>query len=154
MSVALKNVAVSAFASQTLENETWNGMVEWAVEQTKQGVEVSNLRTQIKDVELEMKKMYDTTTMPSAWRSAKSVLLKAIGLNVPVIDIVGKPLGKSAVEQQNRITITVCKAASAASMHTTATSKYIYAATKVALLWAVLTPSEQNMVPNDLKWVA
>ena len=149
----LKNVAVNAFASQTLENETWNGMVQWASEEMKQGKDIPNLRTQIKEVEAEMKKMYDTTAMPSAWRSAKSVLLKAMYLGVPMLDTSGKTLGKSAVEAQNRITLIVTKAASAASSFNIPTSKYIYAAHKAEVLWAVLTPVEQDMVPTHLKWV-
>jgi hypothetical protein len=152
MSVVLKNVAVNAFASQTLENETWNGMVEWAVEEEKQGKTVLDMKTEIHYVEADMKKMYDVSAMPSAWRSAKSVMLKAVRLGCPLLASNGKPLGKSAVEEQNHITTTVNAAASGSTKISSAASKYIHAATKAELLWAVLTPVEQNGIPHNLRW--
>lgn len=97
----LKNIALTAFAAQTLDGETWNGMAVWCNEQVQQGKAYREIQHALREVEAEMKKMYETTVMPAAWRSAKSVALQAIAHNIPFVEK-GKAHGKSAVEEAIR----------------------------------------------------
>lgn len=153
MNAALKNVAVSAFASQTLENETWEGLVRWVAEELQQGKQLSDLKAEITTTEKEMKALYDTSVMPAAWRSAKSVVLKAVRLDVTLLKM-GKPVGKSSVEAECKIaqTLRAISASVGTSTLSSLTLRYIAAAVKVSAMWSALPTTEQVLVPLHLKW--
>jgi len=97
---ALKNVAVTAFAAQTLEGETWQGMCRWACDAAANEKDAVYMRNEMKAVEKQMKADYDVTTMPSAWRSAKSVVLAAVALNLALVKGAAV-IGKTEVEQRH-----------------------------------------------------
>ena len=93
----LKDIAVSAFASDALATETWSDMVKFCVK----WIETSTFETlcaALTECEEQMKAEYDTKVMPPAWRSAKSVVLNALAEEIGLIDgaIVR---GKTAVEK-------------------------------------------------------
>lgn len=105
MAADLKNVAVTAFASKALEGETYTGMAQWFSEQLTQhmagGLDiptaVSRIMSDIRLVEQEMKTTYSCEAMPTAWRSAKSVLLTAVKEEVPFMEGT-TPCGKTELE--------------------------------------------------------
>ena len=146
MNAALKSVAVSAFAAQTLEGETWQGMCKWACEAVKNGQTVAQMKKDIKVVEAQMKKDYDVTAMPSAWRSAKSVVLAATEEGIELM-VGGAVRGKTDVE----LHIKAMRITKGSSGDTVAA--YIEAAKALAKRWATLTQSEQDSVPAELKWI-
>lgn len=147
MNAALKSVAVTAFAAQTLEGETWQGMCRWVCDAIANSKGTSFMRAQMKEVEKQMKVDYDVTAMPAAWRSAKAVVLAAIAENLPLTSGTAV-LGKTAVE-------TAIKAARLAKGHRLVGgyARYLKAAMEAEALWKTLTTEEQDTVPAHLKWV-
>lgn len=63
------------------------------------GSDMDVLKSIIKNQEEEYKKAYDEKQLPPAYRSAKSVALKAIANGVSLRNDVGEPYGKTAVEK-------------------------------------------------------
>ena len=105
----LRDVAISAFATQALESETYANMALWFQERRAASTSVGEIARSLKDVENEMKKTYSVTAMPAAWRSSKSVLCKALQLGVPIVDDTGKALGKTDVEKRCKAEVAATK---------------------------------------------
>lgn len=144
MSIVLKNVAVTAFACQALEGQTWNELSTWANMELENGLTYNIIVSRITDVEKEMKKQYNVTSMPSSWRSAKAVLLKALRLDVKLFEN-GFAIGKTAVEA-------LCKGV----VSTSGASKlgqYLTSAKKSANLWTQLSETERHSVAVHLRWM-
>lgn len=63
----------------------------------------STIETFIKDVketEVSIKKDFDISYMPGPWRSAKSVVIGAMKLNIPLIDTNGLYFGKTSIQMK------------------------------------------------------
>ena len=80
-------------ASDKLDGDAWNTLVTSSIP-----ILVSDLPTVLRNAEDEFKERTSLTAMPSRWRSAKSVLLKARNSGVVLTDENGRVIGKSAVE--------------------------------------------------------
>lgn len=145
----LKNVAVSSFASQTLANETYEGMVRWALEELKQGHDIHEMNRQIKEIEKEMKALYEAGAMPSAWRSAKSVVMTAVGMSIPLTEE-GKVRGKTDLETRIKVHRATANAVTGATS-SGRMDTYMYYATKLQAQWSKLTLEEQALIPHPLR---
>jgi len=143
----LKNVALNAFATQTLENETWEGMVNWATTELANGKSLAMLRAEARHVEKEMKAAYDVTAMPTSWRSAKSVVFKAIEQGVSLTEA-GKVKGKTATE----IATKAARLAKTTGMSIDSVKSYCNKAKVLAAAWHALSEAEQDKVPHNLRW--
>lgn len=55
---------------------------------------------ELKDTEKQIKKDFEITSMPSSWRSAKSVLEGAMKLDISLVDDNGGFLGKTALQSK------------------------------------------------------
>lgn len=148
MNAALKSVAVTAFAAQTLEGETWQGMCRYAVDAVANGKNATAMREEMRAVEKQMKADYDVTAMPAAWRSAKAVVLAAVTVGV-ALTAGSAVLGKTAVETA----IKAARIARGTLKGVDCFKEYIKLATECEKLWAVLSTSQQDAVPTNLKWV-
>lgn len=99
--VNLKDIALSAFASDQLATETWSDLVVYCVGRVKEGVGLPALIAELAVCEKEMKAQYDVPNMPAAWRSAKSVVLAALAEELGLMD--GEIVrGKTQVEKDIR----------------------------------------------------
>jgi hypothetical protein len=81
-------------ASDKLDGDAWNTLVTSSVAFTR-----DDLPNVLRNAEDEFKERTGLTAMPSRWRSAKSVLLKARNNLVPMMDDNGQVIGKSAIER-------------------------------------------------------
>jgi hypothetical protein len=81
-------------ASDKLDGDAWNTLVTSSTH-----ILYSDLPTVLRNAEDEFKERTGLTAMPSRWRSAKSVLLKARNNLVPMMDDNGQVIGKSAIER-------------------------------------------------------
>jgi len=81
-------------ASDKLDGDAWNTLVT-----SSAGITVDDLPNVLRNAEDEFKERTGLTAMPSRWRSAKSVLLKARNNLVPLCDDNGQVIGKSAIER-------------------------------------------------------
>lgn len=145
MSTALKSVAVTAFAAQTLEGETWQGMCRWAVNAIANGKTITSMYEEMSVVERQMKADYDVSAMPSAWRSAKSVVLGAVREDIILIQA-GKVVGKTEIETQIKVKRI------AADAPRTIVGRYARLAEETRRMWNDLTDTEKETVPTNLRW--
>ena len=83
-------------------NEAWGTLVLVVHKARVPGVD---LREVLKNAEQEFKEKTGTG-LPSAYRSAKSVLLKAIDHGVPIVTENEQPMGKTAVEKAIKEVVT------------------------------------------------
>ena len=148
MNPALKNVAVTAFAAQTLEGETWQGMCRWACDAAANEKDAVYMRNEMKAVEKQMKADYDVTTMPSAWRSAKSVVLAAVALNLALVKGAAV-IGKTEVEAN----IKAARIARGLLKGVDCVTEYVKHAVEAEKLWAVLSTVQQDSIPLHLRWI-
>ena len=81
-------------ASDKLDGYAWNTLVMSSIAFTR-----DDLPNVLRNAEEEFKERTGLTSMPSRWRSAKSVLLKARNNLVPLMDDNGQVIGKSAIER-------------------------------------------------------
>lgn len=96
---ALNDIGVSSFAVETLGNEVWSKLAQFAQDEMDKGTVIEDLRKMFKEAEKKLKDDFEVTAMPSSWRSAKADVLGAVVLGIPLMDDNGKPVGKSAIEQ-------------------------------------------------------
>lgn len=147
MNSALKNVAVTAFASEALEGETWEGMCRYAVEAIKNGGTHFTIRIEMKAVEKQMKADYDVTAMPSAWRSAKSVVLGAVAEAVDLMKG-SAVLGKTDVETR----IKAARISAGKAPAYTYLNEYMKVAKLAEKFWGLMTTEQQDAVESRFKW--
>jgi hypothetical protein len=57
-------------------------------------------KEELKATETQIRKDFDISSMPSPWRSAKSVILTAMTLKIPMVDDNGTYIGKSALQSK------------------------------------------------------
>ena len=55
---------------------------------------------EVKETEVEIKKDFEISSMPGPWRSAKSVVIGAMKLNIPLIDTNGLYFGKTNLQMK------------------------------------------------------
>jgi len=95
----LYQAAVDSLVSDRTSNDTWEKVARFAHAQMQNGslVDYDAVAQSFKEIELQIKGEYGVSTMPSAWRSAKSIAIKALAHRINVMDQEGKVLGKTHV---------------------------------------------------------
>lgn len=84
--------------SEQVGESAWGKLVTSVVEvYNSEGISVESTAEVLKNAEKEFKSQYGKS-VPAAYRSAKSVALKALRLKVALLDDNGQPLGKTAVQ--------------------------------------------------------
>lgn len=96
----LYDAGVMFMVSERTEGDAWNTIATYVANSVNIGVK--ELKERFKVVEEQLKKDYNVTTLPSKWRSAKSVALKAVATNTPLVivkeDGSKEAIGKTVVE--------------------------------------------------------
>lgn len=96
----LYKAAVSFMVSERTHTESWEMVAKFASNYVD-GSDVASLKAEFKTVEQQIKADFKIDALPSAWRSAKSVALKAVGKGVRLVDShTGAVKGKTAVEKE------------------------------------------------------
>ena len=90
----LYDAATNALASDASSDNTYSKMTTASFPHESK----SSFYAELKQVELLIKKEYKITTMPIAWRSAKSIVLTAMMLALPFSDANGLMIGKTAMQ--------------------------------------------------------
>lgn len=83
-------------AGSRMEAGAWNSLVAEVASAYASGQDIKECLT---EAEKAFKEATGETSMPTAYRSAKSVVLKAYEYDVQTVDENNQPLGKSAVEK-------------------------------------------------------
>ena len=91
---ALYEAATNALASEASSENTWTKMVTASFPYTTR----KDFEKELKAVELLIKKEYGMTSMPTSWRSAKSIVLGAMKHEISLSDDNGHIKGKSAIQ--------------------------------------------------------
>ena len=79
-------------------SDFWKALIKLCQDQSVKSE--ADYRRVTSQFEIEYKRLIQSTRkMPTKYRSAKSIVGRAIRLDVPYIDAEGKPRGKSAVEK-------------------------------------------------------
>ncbi len=94
MSDLLYEAATNSLAADASSENCWTKMVE---AYTLYG---SDLKKELKNTETRIKEEYSLTSMPNAWRSAKSVVLIALAKGINLCDDNSKIIGKTEVQNQ------------------------------------------------------
>ena len=128
----LYEAATNSLASDASANNCWSKMVECS----KEPKFVINL----KDIERQIKEEYKLTTMPNAWRSAKSVVLGALAQGVSLIDENGNIIGKTEI--QNKL---ISKKVGVSTLMVGGRS-YISIVTELRLLYKKATSEEKRLI--------
>lgn len=104
-STLLYEAATNALAADASGENTWTKMVEYyrSTTTTKE-----NFKKAIKETEDLIKKEYSLTSMPNAWRSAKSVVMGAIDKGIDLSDENGNIKGKTAIQDNLKVAKTPC----------------------------------------------
>jgi hypothetical protein len=84
-------------AGSRMDNDAWATLVKECAHVWNGNL--IDLQTVLKNAENEFKEKTGETTLPSAYRSAKSVVLSSYLNDVPTMSDNGEPIGKSAVER-------------------------------------------------------
>jgi len=79
---ALEHYAVSERADAT----AWDRIANWGNQCAVVGGHMDVIEKEIAHWESEVKKDFGLTALPNAWRSAKSTVLSAVNLGVPLMD--------------------------------------------------------------------
>ena len=141
----LRNVAVTAFASEALEAETWQKMAALVAKDVNDGVDFVAIESSLKEIEREMKQKYDVASMPAAWRSAKSVCLSALAKEVGLLTLEGEAKGKTQVERE-------IKSAACLSLIPDPVHAYLQRFDEAYRAWNILTESERSRVAPAYRW--
>lgn len=104
----LRDIAVAGLAAENLGGEVWNDMAKWV--NAHKDMADSELKRIINTMERQFRHDYSTTTMPSAYRSAKSVAMAARKTGVVLVEANGEASGKTAVEGAIKAVRAVSKA--------------------------------------------
>jgi hypothetical protein len=96
--------AHEALVEYTVSDRTagtaWNKLALWVYKRHIAGSTVNDISIDLALIEQEVKEEYEIDALPAAWRSAKSVALKACAKGIALVDGAGEPLGKTAIEKQ------------------------------------------------------
>lgn len=96
----LYKAAVSFMVSERTHTESWEMVAKFASNYVD-GSDVASLKAEFKTVEQQIKADFKIDALPAAWRSAKSVALKAVDKGVRLVDShTGAVKGKTAVEKE------------------------------------------------------
>ena len=90
----LYEAATEALVSVNTGNSTFEKIAQ-------QGYVIGNyadLKKDLEETEVHVKKDFELKTMPGPWRSAKSVVLTALSMSIKLTDDNGNFLGKSALQ--------------------------------------------------------
>ena len=90
----LYDAATNALASDASSDNTYTKMVTASFPHESS----ASFLTELKAVEKLIKEEYKIKAMPVAWRSAKSVVLSAMRMDIALVDSNGVLLGKSAIQ--------------------------------------------------------
>ena len=91
----LYQAATNALASDASSENTWTKMVTASFPY----YEKNSFLKELKIIEKLVKEEYKISTMPTAWRSAKSVVLNCLGLGIALQDENGTIKGKSLLQK-------------------------------------------------------
>lgn len=94
--------AIGYLVADKTSEDSWAKVATWAVLCVQNNVDLPMMKQGLKTVEQQVKADYKLTTMPAAWRSAKTAALKAVVAGVELVDLVGNVNGKSAVEKATK----------------------------------------------------
>ena len=97
--LSITEAIVSYAVSAKADSSAWGTLVREISNLYAQCANLDVLKNTIKDYETAYKKEYAEPQLPPAYRSAKSVALKAIDCGVRLRDDEGNVIGKSAVEK-------------------------------------------------------
>ena len=94
----LYEAATNSLASDASSDNCWTKMVQASFPHS--GCK-ETFKQELKDVEKTIKDEYKLTSMPSPWRSAKSVVMATMSKDIKLVDDNGNILGKTFI--QNKI---------------------------------------------------
>jgi hypothetical protein len=103
--------SIAATQHETLTGDAWAVMVREIAAALKSGAKIESIRADMKAAEDTWKAQTGATSMPSTYRSAKAVALKAVEGGRDLLDSEGNPKGKTAVEKETKAAESVAKAA-------------------------------------------
>jgi len=97
--------ATEALVSETSGNSVFEKMIAVAYAHSS----VEKLQKEIRETEKIIKKEYELSSMPSPWRSSKSVILSAMTLGIALIDDNGNYCGKTNLQMKIKAAKTTSK---------------------------------------------
>ena len=95
--------AVGYMVSSRTNHDSWAAIATRVHQLIQQGATRDTIGAQFQAVEAKVKEDFKLTQMPTAWRTAKHTVLKALEAGVVFVDKDGSPLGKSAVDRACRM---------------------------------------------------
>ena len=99
----LYDACVGFMVSEKTGRDSWAKVAVFVDGKVKAGVSVSDIRSEFKVVEQQLKADFKVATLPAAWRSAKTAALNAARAGVAMVDQEGGAHGKTAVEHATKI---------------------------------------------------
>ena len=90
----LYDAATNSLASDASSDNCWTKMVTASFGNP----EYSSFQKELKEIEKLIKSEYKLSSMPSPWRSAKSVVLSALKESISLTGVNGEILGKSHIQ--------------------------------------------------------
>lgn len=128
-------------ASDKLDGDAWATLVRSSIDYST--VELPDV---LKNTETEFKERTGHTAMPSRWRSAKSVLLKARNAMITLMDDNGQVLGKSAIEKM----VTATKPASPTASVFDRADTFIAELHKLVAEYSAVAPGLKSYIKDEV----
>jgi len=139
--------ALAARTADKLGEDAWAVLVREVQAALKSGKTRDQIMEDMKVAEDTWKASTGDTAMPSTYRSAKAVCLKAVAADVPIVDADGNPQGKTAVEKAYKAK------AEAEAPAKEPKDPYQVACGAVAVIykvWADLDPSQRANIKHSI----
>jgi tellurite resistance protein len=92
----LYKAATEAIVSETSATSTYEKMIEVAHSHK----DLESFQTELIETESTIKKEFELKSMPGPWRSAKSVIVTAMRIKIPLVDTNGTFFGKTNLQNQ------------------------------------------------------
>lgn len=96
VSETLYAAATESLVSDASATSTFEKMIQVAFTHSS----VETFTKEIRDTERAIKKDFEVSSMPSPWRSAKSVIHSAMNLGIALVDDNGSYIGKTALQSK------------------------------------------------------
>ncbi len=94
----LYDAGVHFLVSKETGEQAWEKVARWVEAGHTAGQSVEDMQAAFKAVEKQVKHDFKVGSMPSAWRSAKSVALAAVREGIRLVCTEGNPFGKTLIE--------------------------------------------------------
>lgn len=97
----LYDAAVGWMVSERTDKDSWETVVRYVHARQEAGDQLAQIKADFKVVEQQIKSDFTITQLPIAWRTAKSIALKAVAMGLPLLDG-GDVIGKTELDNRTK----------------------------------------------------